>query len=323
MKDLAVVIVNWKVPDLLRACLQALYSQLEGAGLGAEVWVVDNASGDGSVDMVRAEFPQARLIASQENLGFAGGNNLALRRILAQPEPPRHVLLLNPDAEVQPGALRALLDFMDRTPRAGVAGAQLAYGDGRFQHGAFEFPGLWQIVIDLWPVPARLWESRLNGRYPRAWYQADEPFPIGHPLGAAMLVRRQTIQEVGLLDEGFHMYCEEIDWCWRIQRAGWDIYCVPRARVIHHAGQSTAQIRVASFINLWCSRRRLYAKHYRRLKRWLAVALVKAGLAWQKRRVRRRMARGEVVAEQGLAQLEAYQGALSCFEIGFDVNESM
>lgn len=327
--DLAIVIVNWNVRDWLRACLASVYADLERSGLRGAVWVVDNASHDGSVEMVRADFPQVWLIASQQNLGFAGGNNLALRRMVTRhasrvtnhalprfEDYARYVLLLNPDTEVQPGALRALVDFMGQTPRAGMAGAQLAYGDGSFQHGAFGLPGLWQIIIDLFPVPARLHESRLNGRYSRSRYRAGEPFSIGHPLGAAMLVRRQVIEQVGLFDERFHMYCEEIDWCLRIKQAGWSIYCVPRARIVHHAGQSTAQIKVESFINLWRSRRRLYDKHYSPSKRYVALALVRLGLTWNKWAVRRRVRRGKMNAEQGTAQLAAYEGAWRHFLSG-------
>jgi N-acetylglucosaminyl-diphospho-decaprenol L-rhamnosyltransferase len=308
MHDLAIVIVNWNVRDLLRDCLASVYSDLATNGLQAEVWVVDNASQDGSPDMVRAEFSQVRLVVSRENLGFAGGNNLALRQ-LETTAPPCYVLLLNPDTEVRPGALRTLVDFMDTHPQAGVAGARLFYGDGSFQHGAFGFPGLWQIMFDLFPLPARLYESRLNGRYPRAWYERGEPFSVDHPLGAAMMVRWEVTRQVGLFDEGFHMYCEEIDWCMRIKRAGWEIYGVPRAEVIHHEGQSTAQIREDSFVNLWRSRRRLYDKHYGPIKRRLAKRLVRAGM---RRKVKE--AQGERGKQAAESRLRAYVEAMACFD---------
>ena len=314
MADLDVVIVNWNVRDLLRACLTALYADLAASGLAGRVWVVDNASRDGSAAMVRTAFPEVRLITSPENLGFAGGNNLALRQILAADDPPPYLWLLNPDTEVQPGAVRALADFMAAYPRAGMAGPRLTYGDGRFQHGAFRFPGLWQILFDLFPLPARLYESRLNGRYPRAWYARGEPFPVDHPLGAAMWVRRAVLEEIGLLDEAFHMYCEEVDWCLRIRRAGWAIYCVPAAHVVHHAGQSTGQMRETSFVNLWHSRRQLYDKHYGPLKRRLAVWLARAGLHYRLRAAQRAAAQGELDKEETAARVRAYQRALAYFE---------
>jgi hypothetical protein len=262
--------------------------------------------------LVRTGFPETRLIASNENLGFAGGNNLALRQIDAL-HPPRHVMLLNPDTEVRPGALGALVDFLERNSQAGVAGARLFFGDGRFQHSAFDFPDLWQILFDLYPLPGRLYESRLNGRYPRSWYELGAPFPVDHPLGAAMMVRWEVIHQVGLFDEGFHMYCEEIDWCMRIKHRGWDIFCVPAAEVIHYEGQSTRQIREESFVNLWRSRRRLYDKHYGALKGWLSRLLVRAGMKRKRWAAQRAARRGELEKAEAAAQVRAYTAALAHF----------
>ncbi len=282
MPHLAVVIVSWNVRDLLAACLRSLFADLDLSGLEAQVWVVDNASTDGTPEMVAETFPAVHLIASQENLGFAAGNNLALKAILRNSQfairnsPP--VWLLNPDTEVQPGATVALVDFMERTPQAAVAGAKLLYADGSLQQSAFRFPGLVQLVFEFFPLPPRFYDTSLNGRYPRRLYEGDSPFPVDHPLGAAMMVRREAIEQVGLLDEDFWMYCEEIDWCWRLRKAGWQAYCVPAARVIHHAGQSSGQIRIPSFVNLWTSRARLYARHHGPITRWLAQALVRAGM---------------------------------------------
>jgi N-acetylglucosaminyl-diphospho-decaprenol L-rhamnosyltransferase len=313
MHDLAVLIVNWNVRDLLSACLTSVYADLTRSGLQATVWVVDNASQDGSPELVRTDFPKARLIGSKKNLGFAGGNNLALRQVDAL-HPPRYIMLLNPDTEVRPGALGALVDFLESNPQAGVAGARLFFGDGRFQHSAFGFPDLWQILFDLYPLPGRLYESRLNGRYPRAWYERGAPFPVDHPLGAAMMVRWEVIHQVGLLDEGFHMYCEEIDWCMRIKHRGWDIYCVPTAEVIHYEGQSTRQIREESFVNLWRSRRRLYNKCYGSLKSWLARLLVRAGMKRKRWTAQRAARRGKLDKAEAAAQVRAYTGALAHFK---------
>jgi N-acetylglucosaminyl-diphospho-decaprenol L-rhamnosyltransferase len=313
MYDLALLIVNWNVRDLLNACIRSVYDDLAQSRLSSRIWVVDNASQDGSGEMVRTEFPQVQLVASPRNLGFAGGNNLALRKI-RDSEPPRHVMLLNPDTKLRRGALRALTDFLDSHPEAGVAGARLYYADGSFQHSAFGFPGLWQIAFDLFPFPARLHWTRLNGRYPRAWSERGEPFPVDHPLGAAMMVRWETIEQTGLMDEGFHMYCEEIDWCARIQKAGWEIYCVPQAEVIHYMGQSTRQIQEASFVNLWRSRRRLYDKHYGPAKRWLAKRLVRMGM-WRKTWVtRREEKRGQLTRREAASLIQAYDGASGLFK---------
>ncbi|MFQ5576777.1 MAG: glycosyltransferase family 2 protein [Anaerolineae bacterium] len=283
---LAIVIVSWNVKDLLRNCLASVQAALAADGLPGEVWVVDSASADGSAAMVQVEFPAVRLIAAPKNLGFAGGNNAALRALgfpQHRPGQPEGVLLLNPDTLVPPGALKAMVEFLAVRPGAGIVGAGLTYGDGSFQHGAFAFPGLWQLAIELFPLPGRLYESRLNGRYPRARYAAGQPFAIDHPLGAAILVRAEAIRQAGLLDEGYYMYVEEVDWAWRIKRAGWRAYCVPAAQIVHLGGQSTSQIRRQSFINLWQSRYRFYRLRYGPLRMALARRLVVWGMA---RRIR-------------------------------------
>jgi GT2 family glycosyltransferase len=195
--------------------------------------------------------------------------------VTRHPSHPFAALLLNPDTVVKPGALRALVDFLRTTPRAGVAGANLVNPDGSHQECAFEFPGVWQ--------PAGWWQrlskSRLNGRYPRRVFERDEPFPIGHPLGAAFVARGEAVSQVGLLDEGYRMYCEEIDWAWRMQRTGWQAYCVPRAEVIHYGGQSARQARDEAFVNLWRSRKRLYERHHGRLTAAVVGGLVRLAMS--------------------------------------------
>jgi N-acetylglucosaminyl-diphospho-decaprenol L-rhamnosyltransferase len=321
-RDLAVVIVSWNVKDLLANCLASIFESLVESGLDAGVWVVDNDSHDGSPEMVRERFPQVRLIISDQNLGFAGGNNLALQTIGFQPtnlptyqstnvpmyQPtnlPRYALLLNPDTEMRDDALATMARFLDETPSAGVCGARLLYGDGSFQHSAFGFPGLAQIALDFFPFHWRLTESRLNGRYPRRLYEGKTPFEIDHPLGAAMMLRREAILQAGLFDGGFHMYVEEIDWCMRIRRAGWAVYCVPSAVVVHHAGQSTQQVRDGMLVALWQSRFRLFRKHYSPAFRWVARWLVRLGLWAESRRARASHWQGELSTEALASRLSA------------------
>lgn len=318
---LNIVIVSWNVRDLLAACLASVYADLNRSGLQGQVWVVDNASSDGSPDLVRARFPQAHLIANDHNVGFAAANNQAIQQIVPsfpslRAELRNSVLLLNPDTEVRPGALAALAGWLEQEPQAGVVGARLLYGDGTFQHSAFRFPRLLQLAFDLFPLPARLAETRWNGRYPRALYEGETPFPIDHPLGAAMLVRGAAIQQVGLLDERFYMYCEEIDWCMRIKAVGWQNYCVPRARVVHHAAKSTRQIQTASFVGLWRSRQRLYTKHYGPLTRAAARALVLAGMRWQAAAARRAHHQGRLSDAALAAWLAAFEEVAAIWRDG-------
>ncbi len=298
MPSLAVIIVSYNTRDLLAACLDSLAPEVATIDDGSatshgpvtsivhrpsstvSVTVVDNNSSDGSAALVRDRYPWVHLIPSAENLGFARGNNLALRRLDPTPD---YVLLLNPDTQVEPGALDALVEFMARTPQAGIAGARLSYPGGALQHAAFAFPGLAQTALDLFPPPgrlARLLDTRLNGRYPRAWYDRPAPFEVETLLGACLMVRGVALRQVGLLDEGFFMYAEEMDWCRRFRDAGWRLYCVPTAHVVHYEGQATRQFRERMFIELWRSRLRLFDKHDGPLKRRLLHGLVWLGAQW-------------------------------------------
>ncbi len=314
--DLAVVIVSWNTREFTLDALRTLYQDLDANGPSAAVWVVDNASSDGTPDAVRQQFPQVTLISSSTNLGFAGGNNHAFRQMGFSDEPvqpqevdslPKAVYLLNPDTLTQSGATHALFEALFSLPRAGVVGAQLAYADGSFQHGAFHFPGLGQLLVELFPLPGRFYESAINGRYPRATYQQNTPFPVDHTLGATMMIRREAILQTGLFDEQYFMYCEEIDWSIRIRRAGWEIYTVPAARVTHLAGQSTSQIRPQSVVNLWRSRFRLYQKHYAPLQFRLARMIVRLGMPRQIALARRDFAAGKLSAAERDALIDAYQ----------------
>jgi N-acetylglucosaminyl-diphospho-decaprenol L-rhamnosyltransferase len=312
--DLAVIIVSWNTRDLTLDALRTLYQDLDANGPDAEVWVTDNASSDGTPDAVRQHFPQATLMASDTNLGFAGGNNRALRLMGFNDEPgeaendlPKAVYLLNPDTLTQNGATQTLYSALFSLPWAGIVGAQLAYADGSFQHGAFHFPGLGQLLVELFPLPGRFYESEFNGRYPRAAYQRGVPFPVDHTLGATMMIRREAILQTGLFDEQYFMYCEEIDWSIRIRRAGWEIYTVPAARVTHLAGQSTGQIRPQTVVNLWRSRTRLYQKHYSPLRFRLARALIRLGMRRQIALAHRAFETGRLSAANRDALIDAYR----------------
>ena len=278
---LGIVIVSWNVRDLLARCLYALWAEIERGPIAAQVVVVDNASYDGSPDMIRAQFPQVELIAREDNLGFAKGNNLGMRCLglgTSASRPPAACLLLNPDTEVQPGAINTLWDVLRAHPDAALVTSRLSYGSGEFQHSAFHFPGLGQLTIDLFPVPGRFQQSRWNGRYPHQLYDTAQPFEIDTPLGAVMLLRREAVEQVGFFDEEFALYCEEIDWAARFKEAGWKNLCAPAAHIIHHAGRSTSQVRVESFVKLWTSRYRLHTKHPRFAPLWLARRIVIAGM---------------------------------------------
>jgi hypothetical protein len=299
MTTLGIIIVSWNVRALLDRCLEALRQDLEGEAVAAEVYVVENGSVDGSAELVRNRHPWVHLERVDENLGFVRGNNLVLKQLLTAGVPD-YLWLLNPDTEVQPGATGALLRFLEGEPRAGLAGPKLLNTDGSLQHGAFRFPGLLQPLFDLGWLPARFYESRWNGRYAPNDYAKSRPFQVDHPLGAALMARGEAVAQVGPLDEDFFMYCEEIDWAWRMREAGWEAWMVPQAQVIHHGGSSSGQARAKSTAHLWESRARLYRKHHSRLLRTLVGQLVR-------RHFRRRPAATEDWARAHRRILEAWE----------------
>jgi N-acetylglucosaminyl-diphospho-decaprenol L-rhamnosyltransferase len=281
--DVAVIVVSWNVRNYLANCLRSVCNDMRQTGLNGRIWVVDNDSTDGTVDLLANLFPHVSVIANQRNVGFGAANNQGMKAAAA--DQPRYYFLLNPDTLVRPGATRHLVECLDDRPNAGMAGARLVYGDGRFQHSAFRFPGLGQLLFDLFPLPNRLYESRWNGRYARRWYRPDSaPFAVDHPLGATMLVRADVAEATNGFDESYHMYCEEIDWCWRIKQAGWNIYTVPAAEVVHYGGESTRQIPAQSIINLWRSRAQLYRQHHGRAKLAAASWLVQKAMNRRARR---------------------------------------
>jgi GT2 family glycosyltransferase len=269
--------------------------------------VVDNCSTDGSPALVRHEFPGVTLLEPGANLGFAAGTNQGIRYLLQEPgiknqelrtrnpaiNPslrtpdsalqdaiPELILLLNPDTVVHPGAIETLADFLERHPRVGVAGPRLLNPDGSRQVAAFRFPTLTMTALDLFPpgevLPGRLYNSWWHGRYPQE--QDDVPFPIDHPLGACMLVRRCVIEQVGLLDEGYFMYAEEVDWCLRIRQAGWAIWQTPAARVTHVGGAATRTVRARMLTALYESRMRFFRIHYGPCRAALHGAIIRAGM---------------------------------------------
>lgn len=303
VRHLSVVLVSWNVKDWLRRALASIprgVSSPEHWRIG--VWVVDNASSDGTPEMVRSEFPHVHLIALEENLGFAAANNIALfaqgllpgesdpslyprsrpyvRRMHFQPPDakPEAVLFLNPDAEVQPHAIERLWEGLFAHPRTGMVGPHLVYGDGRHQPSAFRFPGLIQTFLDFFPLHPRVYASRLNGRYGATLFQGQAPFPVDFILGAAMLVRREVIETVGGFDEGYWLYCEEMDWARRIRKAGWEIRVVPQALVVHHEGQSSRQFRERAFVALWESRLRYFRRYHGPWFNTLLRGIIRLGL---------------------------------------------
>jgi len=242
--DLSIVIVSWNTRDLLRDCLASLPGAT--AGLAAETFVVDNASGDGSAAMVGAEFPACRLLEGGGNLGFARGNNLALPLCAG-----RAVLLLNPDTVCPPGSLAALFACLMATPDAAAAGPTLVDAAGRPVVSWGDFPAARLHLLSLLD-PQRRW---LPGRLRRAGLGVvpapdSRGGPVDYVTGACLMLRREALAAVGPLDERYFMYFEETDWCRRARSAGWRVYHCPTVRVTHlegRAAERTGRFRLEQF----------------------------------------------------------------------------
>lgn len=225
---LSICIVNWNTRQLLKDCLESIYADPQSPAW--EVIVVDNASADDSVAMVGACFPQAELIASPDNRGFAGGNNLAMERARG-----RYLLLLNSDTRVESGALVGLVDFMETHPEAGAVGPRLVHADGALQLSCGRLPDLTSELVNKLLLHKLLPYFKL-GRWDHAEIRA-----VGWVTGACLLVRREVAQQVGRLDTGIFMFYEDLEWCMRIRKAGWKIFYYPFSQVLHLGGQSTRQ----------------------------------------------------------------------------------
>jgi len=280
MTDLSIIIVNWNTSSLLEACLRSIYDH--ASSLSFEVLVMDNGSSDGSAALVRARFPKVWLIANAENVGFARANNQGI-----QASSGRYVMLLNSDTEVQPGALDTLVGFLEDHPAVAAAGPYLLNTDGSLQ------PSCHPVLTperEFWRL-AFLDELLPLATYPMERWDAHTPRPVEVIKGACLVIRRAALEQIGLLDERYFIYSEEMDLCLRLARAGWQLYWVPAARVVHHGAASTKQVAETMYLELYRSKLQFQAKFFGRwgvlrfkslvglayLPRW-AVAAIGSGV---------------------------------------------
>lgn len=258
--ELSIIIVSWNVVSLLGDCLRSIFGasgESSAVDVPYEVYVVDNASSDGTTDMVRREFPQVKLIANPANLGFTAANNIALRRCQG-----RYIMLLNPDTRIVGDALKTMLGYMRQHADVGVVGPQLRYADGTLQSSRRRFPTLMTALFE--STLLQQWFPR--NRWAQRYYVADMPDDKAQDVdwvtGACMLARSEVISRVGLLDESFFMYSEELDWCRRIRAAGWRVVYLPEAVVIHYEGRSSGQVVAARHIHFESSKVYYFRKHH-------------------------------------------------------------
>jgi len=282
---LLVAVLNWRTPALTIECLRSLEREIAGLP-GARVIVTDNASNDESLQRIGEAIrgngwsSWAELMALPKNGGFSYGNNAAIRAGLSRNPPVDGVLLLNPDTVVRPGAIRSLLEFMETHPRVGLVGSRLEDPDGTPQRSAFRFHSLlgdFEGAVRFGPI------SKLLGRWVIAPPPSDEACPADWVAGASLLIRREVFETIGLLDEGYFLYYEEVDFCLRARRAGWPCWYEPSSRVVHLVGQATGLTNKAHRKRrppYWFnSRRRYYVKNHGRAYAALADLLWWIGLA--------------------------------------------
>lgn len=274
---LSVVVVHWNVPELLDACLRSIADECRTTPLATEVVVVDCSSPEPSYREVVTSYPDVRLVELPDNRGYAAGCNAGIAGTSGEA-----ILLLNPDTELLPGALGRLWEVLHVAVHVGMVAPTLLNPDGSLQSRGYRFPGIANVQFDLFPLHSRLIDSTLNGRMPAS--DGVQPVRIDYPLGAAMMVRREAVVEIGGMDEGFGMYSEEIDWANRFAREGWSVLLAPDARVVHHGAGSTSQRAVEMHEALWMSRARYHERWIPRWKRWIIAALVELALRRDNRR---------------------------------------
>ena len=268
--DLSVVIVSFNTREILRQCLTTLYNSL--TGIPSEVLVVDNASTDGSAEMVLREFPATHLTRFDINLGFAGANNAALRRVSG-----KYVVLLNSDAFLEPDSLRLALVHMEENPSAGLGGGRLVSPDGDWQPSARMFPSPLNDFLTLSGLAARFPKSRFFGRFDRTWADPFNAAEVDWVPGAFSIIRLSVLNQVGYFDERFFLYYEEVDLCRRMKAAGATIHYWPDIVVVHLGGESSRTLNTSHFstsgaqLVLWRMRSALlyYRKHHGSMA-WLA-----------------------------------------------------
>ncbi|MFH1046738.1 MAG: glycosyltransferase family 2 protein [Patescibacteria group bacterium] len=274
--DLSIIILNWKVKDLLRKCLTSVYQHT--SGISFEVFVVDNDSRDGSVEMVLKEFPQVTLIANNRNVGFAAGNNQAIEQASGE-----FVLLLNPDTELKDNALAKMVSVMTAYPLAGVCGPKLLNPDGSLQSSVRRYPTFWTQALVMLKLHHVLTGSRALRRYLATDFDYAREQDVEQVMGAAFMIRCGVLTDIGPLDEDYFIWFEEVDYCKRARDAGYQVLYTPQAEVIHHGGESFAQAFGPLKQRIYNKSMRIYMRRHHGFWPWLGLTLLhplSMALAW-------------------------------------------
>lgn len=275
--DVSIIIVSYNTKDLLSVCLSSLIKQK-----GSKSWeiiVVDNASSDGTSDLIKEKFPDVIFIQNKKNVGFSTANNIGLRRARG-----KYFLLLNSDTEVSEGSIEKVKQFMEKHPDVGVATCKLVLGDGSIDPACHRgFPTPWASLTFFLGLEKLFPRWRLFAGYHQGYKNMNEPHEIDSPSGAFYMVRREVIKSVGLLDENYFMYAEDLDWSYRIKQAGWKIFYYPKVTVLHKKKQSgrdsdDPSLKRITEMYFYDTMKLFYKKHYQHRYGWLLTQLILLGI---------------------------------------------
>lgn len=284
--DLAISVVSYNTKDFLRNCLNSIYQYTRG--IKFEVILVDNGSTDGSIEMLRQEFPQVKLIENRENLGFARANNQAIKKSKG-----KYLLLFNPDSVFRANSLNKMIKFMDDHPEIGIVGCKIFNADGTIQPSNSSFPNVFTEFLRVFQLKRMISSVKLRKKigekwgkllgltlreYFRVYWDSERMREVDWVTGACLLVRREAIEEVGLLDENFFMYYEDTDWCYRMRKRGWKVFYYPFFEVVHYAGTNDAEFSPTVFVERHKSAYYYFQKHGGAKALFLLRLLVRSGL---------------------------------------------
>jgi GT2 family glycosyltransferase len=255
MRDVSVVIVNWNAMKYLRDCLNSLLHK--ESSYTQEIIVVDNASSDGSAEMVQRQFPQVNLIRNTDNLGFARANNIGIDKAGG-----RYICLVNPDVIVLDNCIENLMRFMDQNPRVGMAGPRILNPDRSLQISCRHFPGIWNNLCQSLGLNRLFPQSAFFSDWLMRYWDHNSIRNIDVLSGCFWMVRREAMSRVGLLDEDFFIYGEDIDWCKRFHNAGWDVIFYPKSEAIHVGGASSSQAPIRFYIEMQKADLHYWGKHH-------------------------------------------------------------
>jgi GT2 family glycosyltransferase len=264
----SVVIVSWNAKAFLAECLETLMQQ--PCKYTMEVLVVDNASTDGSPEFVESNCPEVRLIRNESNLGFSKANNQGMEQTTG-----KYICLINSDVHILDGCLTKLVDYMEANPKLGMGGPSMLSADGKVGRSCRGFPNVWNMFCHAVALDSLFPTSKLFGSYSLRYWSQDTNRPVDIIGGWFWIVRREALTQVGLLDEGFFFYAEDMDWCKRFHQHGWGVAFLADAASVHYGGGSSRQAPLKYFIQEQRADRQYWRKHHRPLERalyyWICV----------------------------------------------------